>query len=208
MLCCGGGGGGGATEGGNEDNKFGVLAGRWIVEREAIGEGGFGTVHLCKNVKTGKQRACKAMRLPSQLDREDFRHEVQILKQIKVHHNICHVVDSAEDQRFGYLVMQSCTGGELFDRIAARKCTERDAAMAVLDVLSALAFIHDRRILHRDLKVRRSSALTRLLAIFFAPSAPARGPLTVMLAGPRLVCLSAGELAVQGQDAGLAAEAD
>ena len=58
----------------------------------------------------------------------------------------------AEDARFGYLVMQSCSGGELFDRIAARKCTEKDAAMAVLDVLSALDFIHSRRILHRDLK--------------------------------------------------------
>jgi len=151
MLCCGA-GGGDTGEGGDGDKKFGVLDQRWTVEKEAIGEGGFGTVHLCKSLKTGKQRACKAMRLPTQLDRDDFRHEVAILKQIKIHHNICHVVDSAEDARFGYLVMQSCSGGELFDRIAARKCTERDAAMAVLDVLSALQFIHDRRILHRDLK--------------------------------------------------------
>jgi len=92
------------------------------------------------------------MRLPTQLDREDFRHEVAILKAIKQHRNICHVVDNAEDARYGYLVMQSCTGGELFDRIAARKCTEKDAAMAVLDVLSALDFIHRQRIVHRDLK--------------------------------------------------------
>lgn len=129
-----------------------MIEDRWSVEKEAIGEGGFGTVHLCKNRKTGKQRACKAMRLPSQLDREDFRQEVGILKQIKIHHNICHVVDSAEDARYGYLVMQSCSGGELFDRIASRKTTERDAAMAVFDVLSALDFIHTRRIIHRDLK--------------------------------------------------------
>ena len=75
-----------------------------------------------------------------------------ILKQVKTHRNICHVVDSAEDARYGYLVMQSCTGGELFDKIAARKCNERDSAMAVLDVLSALNFIHGKRIIHRDLK--------------------------------------------------------
>lgn len=155
MLCCGGGSGGDVSTSNDKSTKFAVLEGRWIVDREAIGEGGFGTVHLCKNIKTGKQRACKAMRLPDALDREDFRHEVAILKQIKVHHNICHIIDSAEDARYGYLVMQCCTGGELFDRIAARNCTEKDAAMAVLDVLSALDFIHSRRILHRDLKVRR-----------------------------------------------------
>ena len=68
--------------------KFKVLEGRWNIEREAIGEGGFGTVHLCKSLKSGKQRACKAMRLPSTLDREDFRHEVAILKAIKTHFNI------------------------------------------------------------------------------------------------------------------------
>ena len=107
------------------------------------------------DLKNGKQRACKAMRLPTPLDREDFRHEVSILMKIKTHKNICHAVDSAEDARFGYLVMQSCTGGELFDRIAARNCTEKDAAMAVLDALSALDFIHSKRIIHHDLKVCR-----------------------------------------------------
>ena len=151
MLCCGGGGGESVTDT-EEKEKFRVLETRWIVQKEAIGEGGFGTVHLCRDKRSGKGRACKAMRLPTSLDREDFRHEVNILKMIRTHKNICHIVDSAEDSRYGYLVMQSCSGGELFDRIAARKCTEKDAAMAVLDVLSALDFIHSRRILHRDLK--------------------------------------------------------
>jgi len=74
------------------------------------------------------------------------------MKQVRQHKNICHIIDSAEDVRYGYLVMQSCTGGELFDKIAARKCNERDSAMAVVDVLSALNFIHAKRIMHRDLK--------------------------------------------------------
>ena len=154
MLCCGGGSAREDDTGSQSGGEmFKVLEGRWDIDKEAIGEGGFGTVHLCRHRRTGKPRACKAMRLPTPMDREDFRHEVHILKKIKIHHNICHIVDSAEDARFGYLVMQSCSGGELFDRIAARKCTEKDAAMAVLDVLSALDFIHARRIIHRDLKV-------------------------------------------------------
>ena len=136
-----------------EEVKFAKIEARgWKVHPDAIGEGGFGAVHLCTHLASNKQRACKAMRLPTPLDREDFRHEVMVLKKCGKHHNICHIIDVAEDQRFGYLVMQSCTGGELFDRIAARNCTEKDSAMAVMDVLSALNFLHSKRIIHRDLK--------------------------------------------------------
>jgi calcium-dependent protein kinase len=151
MFCCGAGGDGGGSAG--EGERFKVIEAKgWVVEKQAIGEGGFGTVHLCKNVRTGKTRACKAMRVPSDLDRDDFRAEVLVLKKVKTHRNICHILDSAEDARYGYLVMQSCTGGELFEAIAARKVTEKDAALACVDVLSALNFIQTKRILHRDLK--------------------------------------------------------
>jgi len=150
MFCCAGGSGDVAS---GEEVKFAKIEARgWKVHPDAIGEGGFGAVHLCTHLASNKQRACKAMRLPTPLDREDFRHEVMVLKKCGKHHNICHIIDVAEDQRFGYLVMQSCTGGELFDRIAARNCTEKDSAMAVMDVLSALNFLHSKRIIHRDLK--------------------------------------------------------
>jgi len=156
MLCCGGGGGddveGGG--GGNQPQFTEIEKKGWEVKRgKALGEGGFGTVHLCTR-KGGQQeeRACKAMRLANSMDRQDFRQEVDILKRIKTHKNICHFVDWADDARYGYLVMQSCSGGELFDQIAARKCTEKDSALAVVDVLSALNFLASKRILHRDLK--------------------------------------------------------
>lgn len=124
----------------------------WKVDPNPIGEGGFGAVHLCTEVKTGKRRACKAMRLPTAQDRDDFRHEAAVLKATGKHKNICHCIDVAEDARYGYLVMQSCTGGELFDRIAARNCSEKDAAMAIVDVLAALNHLHTKRIIHRDIK--------------------------------------------------------
>ena len=96
MLCCGGGEG---DVGYGESDKFKVIAAKgWDIEDNAIGEGGFGTVHLCK--RSGKQRACKAKRLPTPLDRDDFRNEVKVMKMIKSHHNICHIIDSAEDARY------------------------------------------------------------------------------------------------------------
>ena len=38
-----------------------------------------------------------------------------------------------------------------FQHIAAKKCNERDAAMAVVDVLNALTFMASKRIIPRDL---------------------------------------------------------
>ncbi len=154
MFCCASGGDFGVAGGSDgESAKFAKIEVRgWKVDPDPIGEGGFGAVHLCTEVRTGKRRACKAMRLPTPLDRDDFRHEVKVLKICGKHKNICHCIDVAEDARYGYLVMQSCTGGELFDRIASRNCTEKDAAMAIVDVLSALNYLHKQRIIHRDLK--------------------------------------------------------
>lgn len=141
-----------SKKGDGKDDKFQVMESRWEIGKDPIGEGGFGSVHLAKNRKNGKTRALKAMRLKAPEEWQDFRNEILIMKRIKRHHNICHIVDSAEDKKFGYIVMQACSGGELFDRITQKGLTEREAALAVVDVLSAVRFIHGKRIIHRDLK--------------------------------------------------------
>ena len=137
--------------------KFAKIEARgWTVDTTPIGEGSFGTVHVCSAshnaTKTAKMRVCKAVRLPTSHDREDFRREVRMLKACGEHKHICRIVDVAEDTRFGYLVLQACTGGELFDRINSRKLDEREAAKACADVLSALSFLRAKRIVHRDIK--------------------------------------------------------
>jgi calcium/calmodulin-dependent protein kinase I len=43
-----------------------------------------------------------------------------------------------------YLVMQLATGGELFERILAKgSYTEKDAAILVRQLISALTYLHD-----------------------------------------------------------------
>ncbi|KAL3932694.1 MAG: hypothetical protein SGPRY_000602 [Prymnesium sp.] len=135
-----------------DGKKFAVMSTKWIILPDPIGEGGFGSVHLCTNRASGKTRAIKAMRLNNELDKEDYQNEVKIMEKIKRHRNICHILDHGMDRRFGYLVMQSCSGGELFDRIANKNMTEQDAAIAVQDIIAALRYIHGKRIVHRDLK--------------------------------------------------------
>jgi len=51
-------------------------------------------------------------------------------------------------------VLNRVTGGELFDRIVEKgSYTERDASHLIRQVLEAVDYMHDKGIVHRDLKV-------------------------------------------------------
>jgi len=53
-----------------------------------------------------------------------------------------------------YFVFCRVTGGELFDRIVEKgSYTERDASHLIRQVLEAVDYMHDKGIVHRDLKV-------------------------------------------------------
>eukprot|EP00438_Fugacium_kawagutii_P030378 Skav226475 [mRNA] locus=scaffold4441:56459:56698:- [translate_table: standard] len=57
--------------------------------------------------------------------------------------------------------MELCTGGELFDRIIeVGQFTEKDAAIVVQQMLSAVFYMHKRQVCHRDLKPENFLFLT------------------------------------------------
>jgi serine/threonine protein kinase len=81
--------------------------------------------------------------------------EIEILKQVsKGHTNIITLHDYFETPNNLYLVMDLCTGGELFDRICERgSFYEEDAAFIVRTLVDAVGYLHSRNIVHRDIKV-------------------------------------------------------
>lgn len=51
-------------------------------------------------------------------------------------------------------MINSVTGGELFDRIVEKgSYTEKDASGLIRQVLEAVMYMHDQGVVHRDLKV-------------------------------------------------------
>uniref|UniRef100_A0A7S3ND25 Calcium-dependent protein kinase 1 n=1 Tax=Euplotes harpa TaxID=151035 RepID=A0A7S3ND25_9SPIT len=58
-----------------------------------------------------------------------------------------------EDDKRIYIVTEICKGGELFDEILNRsKFDEKDAAIVMRQLLSAINYCHKKSIVHRDLK--------------------------------------------------------
>ena len=78
----------------------------------------------------------------------------------------CHCFLFKEDRKHIYLAMELCTGGELFDRIIeVGQFTEKDAAIVMQQMLSAVFYMHKRQVCHRDLKPENFLFLT-LAAVY------------------------------------------
>lgn len=95
--------------------------------------------------ETGETYACKTIskgKLRTEIDVQDVRREVEIMRHLPKHPNIVTLKEAYEDKEAVYLVMELCEGGELFDRIVARgHFTERAAAnitKTVMEVVKVL----------------------------------------------------------------------
>ncbi|KAJ3670221.1 hypothetical protein LUZ60_010545 [Juncus effusus] len=147
----------------NNSNQVKVLAyptGSDLEERyelgRELGRGEFGVTYLCVEKSTNEKYACKSIskdKLRTQIDIEDVRREVEIMRHLPPHPNIVSLKDTYEDSRAVHLVMELCEGGELFDRIVARgHYTERAAADVTKTIVEVVQICHEHGVMHRDLK--------------------------------------------------------
>jgi len=124
----------------------------YAVEPRVIGEGSYGSVQRCQFRDTGQWRALKTIKKALVKNAEQFREEMAIMKLLD-HPNIVRLYETFEDEKLVYLVLELCTGGELFDRIVGEeKFSEQAAAVCVRQMLRALNYMHQNYIMHRDLK--------------------------------------------------------
>ncbi|KAM4807677.1 serine/threonine-protein kinase Nek1 [Rhinophrynus dorsalis] len=121
-----------------------------------IGEGSFGKAILVKSKEDGKQYVIKEIGISkmSSKEREESRREVAVLANMK-HPNIVQYKESFEESGCLYIVMDYCEGGDLFKRINTQKgvlFSEDQILDWFVQLCLALKHVHDRKILHRDIK--------------------------------------------------------
>lgn len=69
------------------------------------------------------------------------------------HNNVLKLHDIYEDPKQVYIVMELVEGSELFDRIVDKGYySEKNAINIILQILSAVSYLHEIGIAHRDLK--------------------------------------------------------
>ncbi|CAH1262841.1 MARK3 [Branchiostoma lanceolatum] len=121
---------------------------------KTIGKGNFAKVKLARHVPTGKEVAIKIIDKtqlnPSSLQKL-FR-EVRIMKMLN-HPNIVKLFEVIETEKTLYLVMEYASGGEVFDYLVAHgRMKEKEARAKFRQIVSAVQYCHQKRVVHRDLK--------------------------------------------------------
>nr|XP_048703632.1 serine/threonine-protein kinase Nek1 isoform X3 [Caretta caretta] len=126
------------------------------IKVQKIGEGSFGKAILVKAKENSRQYVVKEINISkmSNKEREESRREVAVLANMK-HPNIVLYRESFEENGSLYIVMDYCEGGDLFRRINAQKgilFSEDQIMDWFVQICLALKHVHDRKILHRDIK--------------------------------------------------------
>jgi NIMA (never in mitosis gene a)-related kinase len=137
-----------------------VLGNRYKVERR-LGSGNFGVAQLVKDLKAGGE--LKVLKELPMRDVEpgetvDAVREARLLSKLD-HPNIVKFHDSFADGDCFCIVTEYCEGGDLDDKIKKWRQShcEFDEQLILswfVQLAMAIQYLHERRVLHRDLKAR------------------------------------------------------
>ncbi|CBY32973.1 unnamed protein product [Oikopleura dioica] len=125
---------------------------RYLV-KETIGSGGFGKVKRALHIATTETVAIKVMdkaKLGADLPR--VKTEIKALRTLQ-HPHICRLYEEIETENKIFLVLEHCSGGELFDYIVEKdRLNEDEARQFFREICAAVAYMHSKGFAHRDLK--------------------------------------------------------
>ena len=123
-----------------------------------LGKGSFGTVHLVKQVATGRLYAQKMFRKASLTVHkalvEQTKTERAILESINCHPFVVKLYYAFQDQEKLYLILEYAQGGELFTHLASERMFPEDtASFYMAEMVLALEHLHQTvGVVYRDLK--------------------------------------------------------
>jgi serine/threonine protein kinase len=146
-------------------SKVEVLAGvhqlknTYNIDRTVLGKGAFGKVFKAVDRQNPEFEVAVKVLNKGKMSKTDLAtvmDEVDLLRKVD-HPNIVEYFETYNDKHYLYLVMEMCSGGELFDnhedfRKGGKSYTEPQAAEIIKKCLQALAHCHALGITHRDIK--------------------------------------------------------
>jgi len=120
-----------------------------------LGTGISGAVHVAEHRYSKQMFAIKTLSLQNVSAKKAAMLQNEVSIYLKLDHpNIVKLIDVYEEEQAVHLVMELCQGGELYDRLAAKKrYSEGDATRVTVQMLEAISYCHYHRICHRDLKL-------------------------------------------------------
>ncbi|XP_073899567.1 serine/threonine-protein kinase Nek5 isoform X2 [Castor canadensis] len=125
---------------------------------KVIGEGAFGRAYLAKGKSDSKPCVIKEInfsKMPIQ-EKEASKKEVILLAKMQ-HPNIVTFFSSFQESSRLFIVMEYCDGGDLMKRIHRQRgvlFSENQILGWFVQISLGLKHIHDRKILHRDIKAQ------------------------------------------------------
>jgi calcium-dependent protein kinase len=120
-----------------------------------IGEGSYGTVHVCEEIVSGAERSVKFIKREKNHNDDEqnkISGEISILSSLD-HPNIAGFHEVINETTRHCLVSEYCKGGDLMESLDKyENFKEEDAGKIIKRLLSAIYYCHEKGIIHRDLK--------------------------------------------------------
>ncbi len=141
---------------GDAEHWIGSLLDERYRVTDVLGSGGMGSAYRAEDTRLENLPVVVKVPHPSLLQDETFaqRFEAEVRSMIRlVHPNVVRVLDVGEHEGVPYAVMQYLGGGTLQTQMEAGLPLEREMLSAALGrVAEALDFMHERGVIHRDVK--------------------------------------------------------
>lgn len=134
-----------------------IQRGKYVIEK-VLGAGGAGITYRAKGTKTGEIVAIKTLNATIQAQSDFSKHQERFIQEAFrlakcSHSHVIRVDDVCQEGELWCMIMEYVQGGDLDFLVRKNKgLSEGEAAKYIIQIGSALAYIHEQGILHRDVK--------------------------------------------------------